>query len=99
MVTARSCSGARSEGRAVVMADFLGSGRGAAYPETVSLYSPQTQPSEVRLRPATVDDAGLLASWDREPHVIACSTDDPDADIAFGGIPWREELAAQSDVS
>ena len=56
-------------------------------------------PSEVRLRPATVDDAGLLAGWDREPHVIACSTDDPDADIAFGGIEWREELSDQSEVS
>lgn len=65
----------------------------------MSLYSPQTNPSEVRLRPATLDDADLLAGWDREPHVIACSTDDPDADIAFGGIEWREELADQSEVS
>ncbi len=81
------------------MGDFLGRDGGAAYPETVSLYSPQTQPCEVRLRPATLDDADLLAGWDREPHVIACSTDDADADIAFGGIEWREELAEQSDVS
>jgi len=65
----------------------------------VSLYAPPSSPAEVRLRPATLDDAGLLASWDREPHVIACSTDDPDADIAFGGIEWREELADQSPVS
>jgi len=65
----------------------------------VSLYSPLSAPTAVRLRPAVVEDAGLLASWDREPHVIACSTDDPDADIAFGGIPWREELADQSDAS
>jgi aminoglycoside 6'-N-acetyltransferase len=41
----------------------------------------------------------MLAEWDREPHVIECSTDDPDADIAFGGIEWREELADQSGVS
>ena len=41
----------------------------------------------------------MLAGWDREPHVIECSTDDPDADIAFGGIEWREELADQSGVS
>lgn len=41
----------------------------------------------------------MLAEWDREPHVIACSTDDPEADVAFGGIQWREELADQSDVS
>lgn len=55
--------------------------------------------SSVRLRPATADDAATLAGWDREPHVIKCSTDDPGADIAFGGIPWPEELADQSDVS
>ncbi|HYD28414.1 GNAT family N-acetyltransferase [Brevundimonas sp.] len=65
----------------------------------MSLYSPLPAPSAVRLRPATLEDADLLASWDREPHVIACSTDDPDAEIAFGGIEWREELADQSDVS
>ena len=64
----------------------------------MSLYSPPSAPSAVRLRPATVEDADLLAGWDREPHVIACSTDDPDADIAFGGIQWREELADQSEV-
>ena len=77
----------------------LGRGGGAAYPETVSLYAPVSSPAEVRLRPATTDDAGLLAEWDREPHVIACSTDDPGADIAFGGIQWREELEDQSEVS
>ena len=64
----------------------------------MSLYSPPSAPSAVRLRPATVEDADLLAGWDREPHVIACSTDDPEADIAFGGIEWREELAEQSEV-
>lgn len=64
----------------------------------MSLYSPLSAPSAVRLRPATVEDADLLASWDREPHVIACSTDDPDAEIAFGGIEWRKELAEQSEV-
>lgn len=41
----------------------------------------------------------MLAAWDLEPHVIACSTDDPEADVAFGGIQWREELADQSDAS
>lgn len=55
--------------------------------------------SSVRLRPATLDDAPMLAAWDREPHVIECSTDDPEADIAFGGIEWREELSDQSDLS
>ncbi|MBX9883422.1 MAG: acetyltransferase [Novosphingobium sp.] len=47
----------------------------------------------VALRPATVADAPTLAAWDREPHVIACSSDDPDAAIAFGGIAWAEEIA------
>ena len=64
----------------------------------MSLYSPPPAPSAVRLRPAVVEDADLLARWDLEPHVIACSTDDPDADIAFGGIEWREELAEQSEA-
>lgn len=41
----------------------------------------------------------MLAAWDLEPHVIACSTDDPEADIAFGGIAWSEELEAQSEVA
>ena len=65
----------------------------------MSLYSPPPAPSAVRLRPATPDDADLLARWDLEPHVIACSTDDPEADIAFGGIEWREEIEAASEVS
>lgn len=77
----------------------LGRGGGAAYPETVSLYAPASSPAEVRLRPATLDDAVLLAEWDLEPHVIACSTDDPEADVAFGGIQWREELEDQSGIS
>ncbi len=65
----------------------------------MSLYPPATTPDLLRLRPATLDDADLLASWDLEPHVIACSTDDPEAQMAFGGIDWREELAEQSGTS
>lgn len=57
--------------------------------------SPSAPPSriEVVLRPATVADAPLLAAWDREPHVIACSSDDPDAEVAFDGIDWADELS------
>lgn len=55
----------------------------------MSLYAPDIT---VRLRPATVDDAGLLAAWDREPHVIACSSDDPLAEVAFDGMDWPDEL-------
>lgn len=65
----------------------------------MSLYAPASLTETLRLRPATLDDAELLAEWDREPHVIACSTDDPEAEVAFGGIDWREELADQSEVS
>lgn len=64
----------------------------------MSLYAPASTTAAVRLRPATQDDAPLLALWDREPHVIACSSDDPDAEVAFGGIEWREELAAQDET-
>ncbi len=72
----------------------------------MSLYAPDLRapppgpPSPtVTLRPATVTDAALLAVWDRQPHVIACSSDDPEAEVAFGGIEWAEELATQSPDS
>lgn len=35
----------------------------------------------------------MLSAWDREPHVIACSSDDPEAEVAFGGMEWAEEIA------
>lgn len=53
----------------------------------------------VRLRPATLADVPTLQAWDREPHVIACSSDRPDLEVAFDGIDWPEELAESSDVS
>lgn len=56
-------------------------------------------PGVVRLRPATLDDVPTLQAWDREPHVIACSSDRPDLEIAFDGIDWPEELAERSEVS
>ncbi len=49
--------------------------------------------SKVTLRPATVADAPMLEAWDHEPHVIACSSDDPESEVAFGGIAWAEEIA------
>ena len=63
----------------------LGGGRRAAYPETMAL-SPV-----VTLRPATAADAPMLAARDREPHVIACSSDDPEAEVAFGS-DWADEV-------
>ena len=31
--------------------------------------------------------------WDRQPHVIAATSDDPDEPKAFGDTSWPEELA------
>lgn len=53
----------------------------------------------IRLRPATLADAPTLKAWDKQPHVIAATTDDPDADTAFEDIVWEDELAQQSDLS
>lgn len=50
------------------------------------------------LRQATLADAPTLKAWDKEPHVIRATTDDPDADTAFEGIVWEDALAAQSDI-
>jgi len=47
----------------------------------------------LRLRPATLKDVATLTGWDRQPHVIACSSDRPDLDVAFNGIDWPAELA------
>ena len=51
------------------------------------------------LRHVTRADAPILKSWDKQPHVISATTDDPDAETAFDGIVWEDELAQQSDVS
>jgi aminoglycoside 6'-N-acetyltransferase len=53
----------------------------------------------VALRRATHEDVPWLELWDTDPDVIACSSDDPNATIAFGGIEWVEELAAQNEHS
>jgi aminoglycoside 6'-N-acetyltransferase len=54
--------------------------------------------ARVTLRPATQADVPILDRWDREPDVISATTDDPDADKAFEGAYWPDELAMQSDV-
>lgn len=53
---------------------------------------------ELRLRDAVPADIPLLDLWDTRPHVIACSTDDPDATTAFDGIDWAEEIAMADDL-
>lgn len=54
---------------------------------------------KLTLRPATPDDARWLDLWDTDADVIACSTDDPDATVAFEDTDWAEELAAQDEHS
>lgn len=51
----------------------------------------------IQLRTATLEDVPTLDRWDREPHVIAATSDDPDAAKAFGDTDWPDELALQSD--
>lgn len=41
----------------------------------------------------------MLAHWARQPHVIAATTDDPDAQVAFAGAVWSEEIAGSDDTS
>jgi aminoglycoside 6'-N-acetyltransferase len=53
----------------------------------------------VTLRRATVEDAAWLDAWALDPDVIACSTDDPEATVAFEDADWAEELAAQDEYS
>jgi aminoglycoside 6'-N-acetyltransferase len=55
--------------------------------------------ARVTLRRATVDDAVWLDLWDHDPDVIACSTDDPAATVAFANTDWAEELGAQDQHS
>ena len=54
---------------------------------------------DVTLRRATPADAVWLDRWDYDPDVIACSTDDPAATVAFASTEWAEELAAQDEHS
>jgi aminoglycoside 6'-N-acetyltransferase len=54
--------------------------------------------SRVRLRPATLHDVSVLDRWDRDPDVISATSDDPNAEKAFEGAYWPDELSMQSDV-
>jgi aminoglycoside 6'-N-acetyltransferase len=51
------------------------------------------------LRRATQEDAAWLDLWDTDSGVIACSTDDPNATVAFANTEWAEELASQDEHS
>lgn len=50
------------------------------------------------LRPAGEADVPLLEHWDRQPHVIMATTDDPLAPKAFGDAYWPDELALTCDA-
>ena len=50
------------------------------------------------IRQATLADVPHFERWDRDPAVIACSSDDPEATKAFAGVAWAEEIVANSDV-
>lgn len=52
--------------------------------------------ARVLLRPAMPSDAPTLKEWDREPHVIRCTTDDSDATVARDAGDWEAELAAST---
>ncbi len=51
------------------------------------------------VRPATTEDVPHLDRWDREPHVIVATSDDPDADVAFGDAEWAEEISSGDPAS
>ena len=47
----------------------------------------------ITLRPLTLADVPLLDLWDRQPHVIAATSDDPVQPKAFGDTFRPDELA------
>ncbi|MEL6825812.1 MAG: GNAT family N-acetyltransferase [Pseudomonadota bacterium] len=51
------------------------------------------------LRPATPMDVPHLERWDHEPHVIAATSDDPDADVAFEDAEWQAEINGDDPAS
>lgn len=53
----------------------------------------------VTLRPARPADVSHLDRWDRQPHVIAATSDDPADKIAFDGANWPEEIAGGDPAS
>lgn len=59
----------------------------------------QTTSSALTIRQTTLSDVPHLERWDLDPDVIACSTDDPGAEAAFGSVKWAEEIAANGDMS
>ncbi len=57
------------------------------------------QAMSLTLRPATLADVPYFEKWDHEPHVIACTSDDPDAYEAFSDAVWTEEITSNDPAS
>ena len=55
--------------------------------------------SALRLRHATLADVPMLQRWDKDPDVIAATSDDRTAETAFDHIDWPAEIASDSDAS
>ena len=53
----------------------------------------------ITLRLATPADVGWFELWDTDPGVIAATSDDSRATVAFADTDWAEELAAQDEYS
>lgn len=53
--------------------------------------------TSIVLRSATLADVHLFERWERQPHVISATTDDPAAEKAFEDAYWPDELAAQDE--
>lgn len=60
---------------------------------------PRPMNVSIVLRRATLADVPLFDRWDRQPHVISATTDDPRAPKAFKDTFWPDELAGQDEHS
>lgn len=53
--------------------------------------------TSIVLRSATLADVRLFERWERQPHVISATTDDPAAEKAFEDAYWPDEFAGQDE--
>jgi aminoglycoside 6'-N-acetyltransferase len=49
--------------------------------------------ARIVLRPMRLSDVTVLDLWDRQPHVKAATSDDPNQPKAFGDLYWPDELS------
>lgn len=55
--------------------------------------------AELVIRIATAADIPALERWDVDPDVIASTSDDPNAEQAFDGAVWPDEIAGNGDAT